>query len=96
MQQSKERILHDNQEAWDGLIQLLQRVPQERIVQPNAVGEWSIKDVLGHIATWGAEVTKEVQQLVEGGPSITRPPGFNDRKAADEGTQAKETIQPTS
>lgn len=82
MQQRKEQILRDNQKNWNALAALLQRVPEKWMAEPNAIGEWSIKDVLGHTATWDAEVVKEVRQLVQGGPPFVRPPGFNDQQVA--------------
>ncbi|MBC7234869.1 MAG: ClbS/DfsB family four-helix bundle protein [Chloroflexi bacterium] len=41
------RELHEVRSAWD---ELLARIPSERMIEPGAIGEWSIKDILVHVA----------------------------------------------
>jgi len=45
---------------------LLEGIPAERLIQPGAYGEWSVKDVLVHISRWEAEVIKVLFQAQQG------------------------------
>ena len=47
------------QEAWRGL------TPQELAVE-KAVGEWSVRDVIAHVAIWEEENLKNLPLIVEG------------------------------
>jgi hypothetical protein len=38
--------------SWRRLNAELDRIPRDRMVEPGAVGIWSVKDLLGHIAFW--------------------------------------------
>ena len=49
--------------AWDAL---LARVPAERRTQPGATGEWSLKDVLAHLAFYERYVADELQAAARG------------------------------
>lgn len=50
-------LLDDGRTAWNAL---LSRVPPERWTDPGAAGQWSLKDLVAHIA-WGEE---EMVQLL--------------------------------
>ena len=43
------QVLRDEQVAWNGL---LAEVGETRMTSPNAVGAWSIKDIVAHLTTW--------------------------------------------
>lgn len=49
---TKDEILGQIDRSWAGLQAALNGVPKERLSEPNIVGQWSIKDVLGHVAFW--------------------------------------------
>src|SRR5687768_9949073 len=49
---TKDRFLADlrtERAAWDAL---LAEIPIERMEEPNAIGDWTVKDVIAHVA-WG-------------------------------------------
>lgn len=92
MKVGKEQILRDNRQAWDSLMKLVQGVPTDRMLETDAVGQWSLKDMLGHVATWDVEVAREVRQLARGGPRITRPKGFNDLEVAVQRAMSLEEV----
>lgn len=39
-------------DAWHSLLLALAGMPDEAMMEPKAVGEWSVKDVMGHISAW--------------------------------------------
>jgi hypothetical protein len=40
------------------ILQLIEGIPEEELTRPNAVGAWSVKDVLSHLLIWEAETVK--------------------------------------
>ncbi len=51
-----QELLEDGRAAWEAL---LARVPPDRWTSPGAVGGWSVKDLVAHIA-WGEEETVQL------------------------------------
>lgn len=49
---NKSELLSKMQTEYDRWNRLLTDMSEELIVQPGAVGEWSVKDVIAHIAAW--------------------------------------------
>jgi len=45
---------------------LLKRLPTEEILGPRTQGDWSIKDVLAHIAAWEEEGTRRLRLIARG------------------------------
>lgn len=39
-------------EAWQDFLDVLKRVPDDRLEEKGACGDWSVKDVMAHIAFW--------------------------------------------
>jgi uncharacterized damage-inducible protein DinB len=52
--------------ARDELLRLLRGLPAERLETPAAVGEWSVKDVVGHIASWEDRLLTLAQTVLNG------------------------------
>ena len=93
MQPDRDQILEDIRQQWDALMGLVDSVPRPRMEDPKAVDEWSIKDILGHILTWDAEVMAEIRHVRTGGAPFQRPDDFNDAKAAElRGLPLSETL----
>ena len=38
--------------SWAGLMDAIKGIPEARLSQPGAAGDWSVKDVLAHVAYW--------------------------------------------
>lgn len=38
--------------SWRALRDAVAGVPDERLLEPRAIGDWSVKDVLAHVAFW--------------------------------------------
>ncbi len=45
---------------------LIRRLPTEEILRPRTQGDWSIKDVLAHIAAWEEEGTERLKLIARG------------------------------
>jgi len=43
-------------------------MPEEALLEPGAVGHWSVRDVLSHITTWEEEFLKVLPLILEGKP----------------------------
>ena len=48
-----------------------------QMIQPGVVGEWSIKDVLAHLADWEAHMPEWVAAARKGDPVAEIEPGLN-------------------
>ncbi len=59
------------------LEQNLADISPEQMQQPGAVGEWSVKDVLAHLADWEAHMPVWVESAREGDPVAEIEPGLN-------------------
>lgn len=47
-------------------LRLLARIPEEAVLRPRALGDWSIKDALAHIAAWEEEGTRRLALIARG------------------------------
>ncbi len=56
--------------------------------EPGVVGDWSVKDLLGHITTWEEEALKALPRIMEG----LKPPRYNgiDRFNAEQSHRKRE------
>lgn len=73
--------------SWQRLNAELGIIPRERMTEPGAVGIWSVKDLLGHIAFWDTEAVIVGPLLATGEPDPYDAPGsdidvVNGREAA--------------
>lgn len=39
-------------ESWQRFVEILDQVPDHRIEEPGACGDWSVKDLMAHVAFW--------------------------------------------
>ena len=54
--------------SWQRLNAELDQIPRQRMLESGAVGVWSIKDLLGHIAYWDSEAPGAGQRHLTGEP----------------------------
>ncbi|HEX3722923.1 MAG TPA: maleylpyruvate isomerase N-terminal domain-containing protein [Nitrolancea sp.] len=59
-QEERLSILQDVSAAWLELVKAIRPLSNEALIAPNAVGEWSVKDVMGHIAFWEQKLIDEI------------------------------------
>jgi hypothetical protein len=55
--------------SWSALMEILDDIPDDRQAEPGAVGEWSLKDVFGHIAFWDEVATEDAERVLAGQPN---------------------------
>jgi hypothetical protein len=45
-------LLQRIEDSWSAFLTSLDDLTEDQLLEPNAVGEWSLKELLGHIAFW--------------------------------------------
>lgn len=72
--------------SWQALQEEIAAISDERKLEPNAVGVWSVKDVMGHIAFWDAVAIDKInRELGRSAPPLEDDATWenvNDREAA--------------
>ena len=53
---NRAQLITKVENAWKDLHIAFEHLSDEEICQPNTFGEWSLKDILGHVTTWEAEL----------------------------------------
>lgn len=61
-------VLQRIDDSWRALLAALDDVPEERLQEPDAVGDWSIKHLYGHIAFWDKLISEKVAAALAGHP----------------------------
>jgi len=61
-------LLERIEEAWRQLFAVLDDIPEERLSDPGVIGEWSLKDLFGHLAFWDDHATEEIERALAGLP----------------------------
>lgn len=54
--------------SWTGLMDALAGIPDDKLRERGAVGEWSIKDLMGHIAFWDDRAVINAARFNSGAP----------------------------
>jgi uncharacterized damage-inducible protein DinB len=62
----KQALIARLTEARNELLSLVRSLPAERLETPGAVGDWSVKDVIGHIASWEDRLLTLAQTVLNG------------------------------
>ena len=63
---TKAQMKRQMDEAWRSLGETLVTLGEEEMLEPGVVGEWSVKDLLRHIAFWDYEVAKIIELTAAG------------------------------
>ena len=63
----KERLFQRIDAAWQELQDATAGLSEESMLAPGAIGEWSVRDLLSHVATWEEEALWALPIIVEGG-----------------------------
>jgi hypothetical protein len=66
------RLLRRVEMAWAALKESYAGLPDSRLTEPGVVGDWSVKDILAHVATWEEEALQHLPVIIAGG----RPPRY--------------------
>ena len=57
-------------DEWQAWMTVLGRSPAHRLVEPGACGQWSVKDLMAHVAVWDAQVVDDIDGYVARQPAL--------------------------
>jgi hypothetical protein len=78
-----EATLDRIERSWHGLLDALDGIPVDRLAEPGAVGDWSVKEVIGHIAFWDEQAVVAAHREMAGEPALQVDwQAMNEREAA--------------
>ena len=63
---NREQQLKHLEQAWDILSKSFEGLSYESMTEPGVTGDWSVKDILGHITTWDEKILGKLTALMEG------------------------------
>lgn len=69
-------------EEHERLKKLVSSLPEEQILKPKTLDEWSIKDIIAHLAAWNWEAIDEVNRVLRN--EATWPARYEDKAGEDE------------
>jgi hypothetical protein len=78
----KAEVTRELEEAWQALRPAVESFSADELERPGVVERWSMKDLLGHIAFWAQEATKNLRLIAFGHADDIRRPG-GERTAAE-------------
>src|SRR5215217_527583 len=61
-------LLERIEEAWRELFAALDDIPEDQMSDPGVIGEWSLKDLFGHLAFWDEHAMAEIERALAGLP----------------------------
>ena len=82
---AKAELLEQGDREWRRLLEVAQGFSEEDQLLPGAVGKWSVKDLLGHIATWKDELVRVVERFQRSGEATS----YGDEAAIDRFNEAE-------
>ena len=62
----KSELIEELQDTRQETVELLEGLPDEVMLEPGVVGEWSIKDILSHLAYWEGQIVTLLFQAQKG------------------------------
>lgn len=65
--QHPREFIERTEQSWRGWVDAVEGIPEARMAEP-AVGYWSVKDLLGHVAFWEDWVIGHYQRVLAGEP----------------------------
>ena len=68
---------------WHRWLDVLDRVPANRIAEPGVCGRWSVKDLIGHVAVWDRQVLEDIDAYVAKQPPLAVSADDVNRREAD-------------
>lgn len=68
---TKDQLLQQLEESRENFLELLEDLPDEDLLRPGVCGNWSIRDILYHLARWEAELISLLWQVHQGNAPST-------------------------
>src|SRR2546421_6756533 len=63
MPDRRSELFREEDVAWAELCGLLEKIPPGAMERPGLNGDWSPKDLLGHLASWWAEAASQLERM---------------------------------
>jgi uncharacterized protein (TIGR03083 family) len=83
-------------EAWDEIVALVDSLSETEQAQPGVVEDWSVKDLLGHMAFWAEKAAADLRSLAGGKPEKIEGPSsvedLNDWNAREAAARAGKSL----
>ena len=64
----RERLFVSLEREWTKLMESFSDLPDSSLLEPGTVGDWSVRDLLGHITTWEEEPLTALPVILERRP----------------------------
>ena len=61
-------VLRRIETSWTNLMRAIAGLPEERLTEAGVSGDWSVKDLMGHVAVWDEYVIDAARRLLAGEP----------------------------
>jgi hypothetical protein len=61
-------LLERIDQAWSDLLAAMDGVPDDHFEDPGVAGDWSLKELFGHIAFWDEHAIAEIERALAGQP----------------------------
>lgn len=61
-----EQILEELDSSRERLLLALEPLPDEALVEPGAMGDWSVADILAHLTAWESEIVTGLMMIYQG------------------------------
>ena len=68
----KQQLLKRLEKAWTAIKESYAGLSDSQLMEPDVIGNWSVKDILAHVTTWEEEALKYLPLIIIGG----RPPRY--------------------
>jgi uncharacterized protein (TIGR03083 family) len=65
-QEERLSILQEVSHSWLDLLRALRKLSDADLIRPNTVGQWSVKDVMGHVTFWERHLLENIQAVEAG------------------------------
>ncbi len=74
---NKAELLQHMQDGYTAFVALLTPLSEEQMTTPGANGDWAIKDILVHLATWQRRMANRVEALARNDETNPNQPAIN-------------------
>lgn len=82
MNASRDELERELESAWRDVKAVVDLVPDAEKERPGVVEEWSVKDLLGHMAFWADKAARDLKALVADRPDDIETPSSDDEERA--------------
>jgi uncharacterized damage-inducible protein DinB len=90
--QDVHELLRRIEDGWRDLLEAIDGIPDDRMEEPGVAGEWSVKDLLGHIAFWEDRASGHIERALAGLPDEESDAVVEELNAADHAARHDRTL----